>query len=71
MKGPALFQGEIITKLRKYVDEIFKSYFPEPLGQFQPKIGTTHSWKKGIQVYTNEGPLPFPRGDNYDKVKIY
>ena len=30
-------------------------------------------WVKGIQVYSNEGPCPFPRGDNYmyEKAKIH
>ena len=36
MKDHALFQGEIITKLQKYIDEIFKKNSPEPLGQIQP-----------------------------------
>ena len=35
MKGPALFQGEIISKLQKYIDKFKKSSSPEPLGQFQ------------------------------------
>ena len=28
------------------------------------KLGTKHPWAKGIQVCSNEGPRPFPRGDN-------
>ena len=23
-------------------------------------------WEEGIQVYSNEGPRPFPRGDDYE-----
>ena len=30
-----------------------------------------HPWVKGIQVYSNEGPCPFPRGDNYEIAKIH
>ena len=26
---------------------------------------------EGIQVCSNEGPHPFPRGDNYEMAKIY
>ena len=51
----------------------FSSSFssPEPLGQFQPNlISTKHSWVKGIQVCSIEGPCPFPRGDNYEIGKI-
>ena len=28
------------------------------------KLGTKYPWMKGIQVCSNEGPHPFPRGDN-------
>ena len=28
-------------------------------------------WVKGIKVYLNEGPRPFPRGDNYKIAKIH
>ena len=35
------------------------------------KLGTKHPWVKGIQVCSNEGPHPFPRGDNYNTAKIH
>ena len=35
IKVHALSQGEIITKLPKYIDKFKKSSSPEPLGQFQ------------------------------------
>ena len=35
------------------------------------KLGTKHPLVKGIQVCSNEGPGPFPRGDNYEIVKIH
>ena len=54
MKGPAFFQGEIITKAWNYIYEIKKSSSPEPLSQFQPKLGAMHPWVKGIQVCSNE-----------------
>ena len=45
------------------------------LGQFQPNlIDTKHLWVKGIQVYSNDGPGPFPRGDiitKWRKLKIF
>ena len=56
MKGPALFQGEIITKYRKYIDEIKKSPSQEPLSQFQ-LIWHKHSWMIGIHVSSNEEPI--------------
>ena len=30
-----------------------------------------HLWVKVSQFYTNEGPHPFPRGDNYEIAKIH
>ena len=41
----------------------------EPLGQFQPNCAQ-HPWVKGIQVCSNEGSRPFPRGDNNVIAKI-
>ena len=40
MKGPALLQGEIVTKLQKYIDKIKKSFSPQQLGQFK------QTWRK-------------------------
>ena len=33
------------------------------------KLCTKHPWVMGIQFCSNEGSCPFPRGDNYEKVK--
>ena len=30
-----------------------------------------HPWVKGVQFSSNEGPHLFPRGDNYEKVKLH
>ena len=30
-----------------------------------------HPWVKVIQVFANEGPNPFPRGDDYEISKIH
>ena len=46
MKGPTLFQGKIITKYPKYIDEIKKSSSPEPLSQFHNLTISTISWHK-------------------------
>ena len=39
-----LFQGEILTKELKYIDEILKSFPPEPLGQFQLNLAQSILW---------------------------
>ena len=47
---------------------IFFSRTTEPISN---KLGIKHPRVKGIQVCSNEGPCPFPRGDNYEKAKIH
>ena len=37
--------------------------------QILTKLGTKHPWVKIIQVYSNERPRPFPRGDDKEKAK--
>ena len=34
------------------------------------ELGTKHPWVKLILVGSNEGPHPFPKGDNYKIAKI-
>ena len=47
-------------------------FFSRTTGLILAKIGTKHSWVKGIQVCSNEGMFPFPRGDQNSKiVKIH
>ena len=53
MKGHILFQGEMITKWRKYIDEIKKSSFPVLLS-------LTLDTK--LLVCSDEGPNP--KGEN-------
>ena len=48
--------------------KIFFSRTTEPISI---KLGTKHPWVKGIQVCSNNGPRLFPRGDNYEIVKIH
>ena len=43
--------------------------FSRTTGPISTKLGTKHPWVKGIQVCSNEGPHPFPRGDNYEIAK--
>ena len=72
MKGLALFQrgdnyqiGKIHWRNKK------KSSSPELNGPISTKLGTMHPWVTGIQVCSNEGPRPLPRGDNYEIAKIH
>ena len=46
-------------------------FFFRTTGSISTKLGTKHPWVMGIQVCLNEGPLLFPRGDNYGIAKTY
>ena len=48
----------------------FKIFFYRTTGQILTKLGTKYSWVKGIQVCSNEGPRPIPRGDNSKKYEM-
>ena len=46
-------------------------FFSRTTGPISTKLGKGHPWVMGIQVCSNEGPLRFPRGDNYEIAKIH
>ena len=54
-RPPSLSKGEIITKLRKYIDKFYK---------------LNQTWVKGIQVCSNEGPIFF-QGEIITKLRKY
>ena len=72
MKGYTFFQGEIITKLQKDIDE-FKNSSVRTHGQFSIKLGTNYPWVKCILIYSNEGAPPVSKGTwlRYEIVKIH
>jgi hypothetical protein len=45
--------------------------FYRTTGPILTRLGTNHSWVKGIQVCSKEGDSPFQRGDNSKRVKIH
>ena len=40
-------------------------FFSRTTWPLSTKLVTLHPWVKGIQVWLNEGPNPFPRRDYY------
>ena len=46
-------------------------FFSRTTGPILTKLGTKHPLVKWIQSCSNEGPRPFPRGDNKEIVKIH
>ena len=70
MKAPALFQGKIITKKQKRIDEISKSSSLEPLFQFQ-QIFNKASLGEGDSSLFKLKAIPFSLGTqpfNFHKV---
>ena len=70
-EGPWFFPRGDNNKRVKTYWQILKIFFSRTTLPISTKLGTKYSWVKGIQVYSNEGPRPFPRGDNYEIVKIH
>ena len=60
---------EMITKYRKYMNDIKNLLLKDHRANFNKTLHKA-SWVKGIQVYSNEGPHPFSRGDKYEMAKI-
>ena len=48
-----------------------KIFFSRTIEPFSTKLDAKHPWTKGIQVCSNEGPHPFPRGDYCEIAKIH
>ena len=63
-------KGRLLWNSKKYIDEIKKIFSRTPRS-ISAKLGTMHPWAKEIQICSNEGPHPFPRGDNYPIGKIH
>jgi hypothetical protein len=48
-----------------------KIFFSRTTGPILTRLGINHPLGEGIQVYSNEGNCPSPRGDNSKRVKIH
>ena len=53
------------------LNNFFFNFFSRTTGPISTKLDTKHPWVKGIQVCSDEGPRPFPRGDNSEIVNLY
>ena len=70
MKSPTLFQVDNYAIAKIHWRNLKKIFFSRITGPISTKLGTKHPWVKGIKFCSNEGPRPFPRGDNYEISKI-
>jgi hypothetical protein len=48
-----------------------KIFFSRTTGPILIRIGINHLWGEGVQVCSNEGDSPSPRGDNSKRVKVH
>jgi hypothetical protein len=48
-----------------------KIFFSRTTGPMLTRLGINNPWGEGIQVYSNEGDCPSPRGDDSKRVKIH
>ena len=69
-EGPCPFPREDNKEIAKIHWQTLK-IFLRTTGPISTKLGTKHPWVMGIQVYSNEWPCPFPRGDNKEIAKIH
>ena len=70
-KGPFAFPRADNYEIAKIHLQNLKIFFSRTTEPFSTKLDTKHPWVKGIQVYSNEGPHPSPRGDNNEIAKIH
>ena len=75
MKGIALFQGELITKKREYINEILKFFFTRTTRPISTNFGTLvtkHPWVKGIKFVQIKGHIcTFFQGEIITKYQKY
>ena len=70
-EGPCPFPRGDNYELAKIHWRNLKIFISRTARPISTKLGTKHPWVMGIQFYSNEGPRPFPRGDNYKIAKIH
>ena len=71
IKGPGPLQRGDNRKNVKIGWGHLKIFFYRTTGPNLTRLGTNHSWVKGIQVCSKEGGSLSPRGDNNERVKIH
>ena len=69
-EGPRTFPRGDNYEIAKIHWQIFKIFFSRTTGPIWTNLGTNHPCVKGILDNSNEGPLLFPKRDDYDIVKI-
>ena len=68
---PRPFTREDNKEIAKIHWPTLKIFFLRTTEPISTKLGTKIPWLMGIQVCSNDGPRPFPRGDNKKIAKIH
>jgi hypothetical protein len=61
----------VLTFVCPSVNFYIFDFFSRTTGPILTKLGTNHPWREGIQVCSNEGDCPSPRGDNSKTIRIH
>ena len=70
-KGPGpLLRGDNYKNVKMGWGHL-KIFFSRTTGPILTRLGTNHPLVEEIQICTNEGDCPSPRGDNCETVKIH
>ena len=69
--GPYPFPRGDNFKIAKIHWQILKIFFSRTTVPISTKLSINHPWVKGILDYSNKWPLLFPRGDDYEIMKIH
>ena len=64
-------QGKIRKNSENTFTKLKKNLLLQTAGLISTKLGTKHYLAKRNQVYSNEGPRPFSRGDIIDNSEIH
>ena len=59
------------SEIGNFYSKYLKVFLSRTTARISTKLSTVHPWDKGIQVCSNAGPRPSPRGDNRENVKLY
>jgi hypothetical protein len=71
LKAQVSYSDRLLSVVRLSVNFYIFDFFSRTTGPILIKLGTNHPWVEGIQVCSNKGDSPSPRGDNSEKVKIH
>jgi hypothetical protein len=67
-KGSGPLKEEIIKNVKRGRGHL-NFFFSRTIRPILTRLSTNQPWVKGIQVCSKDGEIPFPMGDNSERVK--